>query len=65
MKYLSEYRDARLVLAVIEEIRRTGDAPLGADGDLRRPNALDRSARAGRAAAAGVELVHGPAARCA
>jgi hypothetical protein len=45
MKYLDEYRDEALATKIVEEIRRSRDQALGADGSLRRSDPRDREVR--------------------
>ena len=61
MKYLDEYRDAGIALALVEDIRRDRDPAVDADGGLRRADAHARPPGHRPAPADGaVELVHGP-----
>ena len=52
MKYLDEYRDAELVHKGIGRDPPHRHAPVVADGNLRRADALDHAARPRRTAAA-------------
>jgi hypothetical protein len=60
VKYLDEFRDPELAQKLLDEIRQITTPPLGDDGGVRRADAFDHPQRHRPAAAAEIELIHGP-----